>query len=102
MFVTVIALKYASFVSDDIDIFLKIMDSNLFEQHDKSSHFNSAHCVVLYPQNGDRIVTIDSVTSLHPMYTVYYNTQGELTSQNLWSRYTRHFVGITWYYVWTS
>jgi len=26
------------------------------------------HYVVLYPQNGDRIVTIDSVTSLHPVY----------------------------------
>jgi len=24
---------------------------------------------VLYPQNGDRIVTIDSVTSLHPVYS---------------------------------
>jgi len=24
--------------------------------------------VVLYPKNGDRIVTIDSVTPLHPMY----------------------------------
>jgi len=24
--------------------------------------------MVLYPQNGDRIVTIVSVTSLHPMY----------------------------------
>jgi len=24
---------------------------------------------MLYPQNGDRIVAIDSVTSLHPMYT---------------------------------
>ena len=23
---------------------------------------------MLYPQNGDRIVTIDSVTSIHPMY----------------------------------
>ena len=23
---------------------------------------------MLYPQDGDRIVTIDSVTSLHPMY----------------------------------
>ena len=23
---------------------------------------------MLYPQNGDRIVTIDSVTSLHPVY----------------------------------
>ena len=27
------------------------------------------HYIVLYPQNGDRIVTIDSVTSLYPMYT---------------------------------
>jgi len=29
---------------------------------------------MLYPQNGDSVVTIDSVTSLHPMYielTVY-------------------------------
>ena len=25
------------------------------------------------------------------------NTQGEMTSQNLWSRYVRHFVGITWH-----
>ena len=23
------------------------------------------HCANLYPQNGDRIVTVDSVTSLH-------------------------------------
>jgi len=27
---------------------------------------NSTHYLVLYPQNGDRIVTIDSVTLLHP------------------------------------
>jgi len=26
------------------------------------------HYIVLYPQNGDRFVTIDSVTSLHAMY----------------------------------
>jgi len=45
---------------------------------------------MLYPQNGDRIVTIDSVTSLHPMYIrselrsrtvltkdVYYSKQRE-------------------------
>ena len=31
------------------------------------------HYIVLYPQNGDRIITIESVTSLHPMlaYTVF-------------------------------
>jgi len=33
-----------------------------------SSPFNSAQYAELYPQNGDRVVTIDSVTSLHPMY----------------------------------
>jgi len=32
--------------------------------------FNSAHYIMLYPQNGDRIVTIDSATSLHPMYVM--------------------------------
>ena len=26
------------------------------------------HCGISYPQNGDRIVTIDPVTSLHPVY----------------------------------
>ena len=40
------------------------------------------HYVVLYPQNGDRIETIDSVTSLHPMYTLLANqpiSDGEAT-----------------------
>jgi len=27
-------------------------------------------------------------------------TRGEMTSQNLWSRYVHHFVGITWHNVW--
>jgi len=27
---------------------------------------------MLYPQNGDRVVTVDSVTSLRPMYTILY------------------------------
>ena len=31
---------------------------------------NSTHYAMLYPQNGDRIVTIDYVTSLHPMYII--------------------------------
>ena len=31
---------------------------------------NFTHYAVLYPQNGDRIVTIDYVTSLHPMYII--------------------------------
>jgi len=28
------------------------------------------HYAMLYPQNGDRIMAIDSVTSLHPMYSL--------------------------------
>jgi len=28
-------------------------------------------------------------------------TPGEVTSQNLWPRYDRHFVGITWHNVWS-
>ena len=35
----------------------------------KSWPLNSTHYAMLYPQNGDRIVTIDSVASLRPMYT---------------------------------
>jgi len=34
-----------------------------------SSSFNSTLYIMLYPQNGDRIATIDSVTSLDLMYT---------------------------------
>jgi len=30
-----------------------------------------------------------------------YITQGEVTSQNLWSRYDRHVVGIAWHDVWS-
>ena len=32
------------------------------------THFNYTNYFVLYPQNGDRIVNIDYVTSVHPMY----------------------------------
>jgi len=28
-------------------------------------------------------------------------TKDEVTSENLWSRYDRHFVGITWHNVWS-
>jgi len=41
----------------------------LFKQHNKFSPLNSAHYAMLYPQNGDHIVAIDSVTSLHTMYS---------------------------------
>ena len=69
MFVTVIALKWALLVSHwSYGHFLKITDSILFERHVKSSPFNLTHYIVLYPQNGDRIVIIDSVTSLQPVH----------------------------------
>jgi len=37
----------------------------LFKQHEKYSSLNSTHYATLYPQNGDRIVAIEPVTSLH-------------------------------------
>jgi len=56
--------------------FSKLTDSVLFAWHDKCLPFISTHYVVLYPQNGDRNVTINYVTSYHPMYScilfVYY------------------------------
>jgi len=42
----------------------------LFKHYSKSSPLNSAHYAMLYPQNGDRTVAIDSVTSLHPVYSI--------------------------------
>jgi len=49
----------------------------LFEEHVKYSPINSTHYAKLYPQNGERIVTIDSVTSIHPMYcTLSHGSRG--------------------------
>ena len=31
---------------------------------------NSTHYLILYPQNGDRIVTLDTVMSHHPIYSI--------------------------------
>ena len=36
--------------------------------------FNSTHYAMLYPQNDDRFVAIDSVTSLGPMYNFIFGT----------------------------
>ena len=36
-------------------------------KYGKSSSINSTHYAKLYPQYGDRIVTIDSVTLFHPI-----------------------------------
>ena len=40
------------------------------------------HYIVLYPQNGDRIVTIDSVTSLHTMYILSSITYSDFDKTN--------------------
>jgi len=69
MFVTVVALRYALFVSRwSCGHFRNLTDSILFESPDKSTLFNSTHYIVLYPQNGDRIVTTDSMAPLHSVY----------------------------------
>jgi len=52
-----------------IQTFHKPADRMLFKQHDKSSPLNFTHYAKLYPQNGERIVTIDSLTSFYPMHT---------------------------------
>ena len=77
----------------NIRTFSKTNWFNLFEQHDKSSPFISTHYVVLYPQNGDRIVTIDFVTSLHPVYfasaaVAVHSSQMTASSSASWSRFS--------------
>jgi len=61
---TVILLKYASLASDHTDIFINERIECNLNNANKSSPLNSTHYATLYQQNGDRIVTIDSVTSL--------------------------------------
>ena len=51
-----------------IQTFHKSKDRMLFKQYDNSSPLNSTHYAMIYPQNGDRIVAIDSVTSPPSVY----------------------------------
>ena len=51
-------------------VFLNKLIQFLFDKSAINPPFHSTHFAVLCPQNGDRIVTIDSVTSLHSTYTV--------------------------------
>ena len=85
MFVTVIALKYAFLLVSQWSYghFLMLTGSIVLEYHDESSPFNSTHYGVLYPQNGDRIVTTDSVTSLHPMYWHCWHSRKSTVSARL-------------------
>jgi len=54
----------------------------------------------------ERIRVTDLICSSYKVLAYFFpkesrewNTQGEMTSQNLWSRYARYFVGITWHKV---
>ena len=70
MSVTMLALKYALLVSrrSQYGYFLKLADGIFFNNTINLRHFNSMYYIVLCPQSGDRIVTVFSVTSLHPAY----------------------------------
>jgi len=72
MFFTVISSKYALLASyrpsDHTDIFVNQRIECYLNNTINVRPLNSTYCVMLYSRNGDRIVAIDSVTSLHPVY----------------------------------
>jgi len=45
------------------------MPGHVHDKRDKSSPFNLTCYTMLYPQNVNRIVTVESVTLLRPVYT---------------------------------
>jgi len=65
MFVIAIALKYALLVSQlSCGHFLKLGLIRFYSNNTINfRNLTQTHYIMLYPQNGDRIVTIDSVTS---------------------------------------
>ena len=72
MFVTLMSLKYALSAGWwSCGHFPQLIDYILFEWHGKFSPINSTHHAKLYPQNGDRIAIIDSVTSFYR--TLFFN-----------------------------
>ena len=46
----------------------------------KSSPINSTHYAKLYPQNGEPVVAIDSVTSFHPVYRCRFDLVGRVVT----------------------
>jgi len=86
MIVPVIVLKYALLVRWwSYGHFLKLIDSILFKQHDKSSPFNSTHNIVSYPQNGDRIVLYVSYQIINvKAVTMAYNAKQKKTPKLLY------------------
>jgi len=67
----VISFKYMFWLTSLYGHFLKAIQ---FYSNDKSCRRNYPHDVVLYPKNGDGVMTVDSVTSLHPMSTTTSTT----------------------------
>ena len=64
MFIAVIPLKYALLIRDIVfDHLIQFYLNNAINLRPLTPYI-----VMLYPQNGDSFVTIDSVTSLHPIY----------------------------------
>jgi len=93
----VIALKYALLISQgSYRYFLKLTDSILLNNTRKSLTFNWMHYGMLYPQNGDRIMTIDSVASLHTMYKLklgYIMKHQNYKEIQQWIRFYKLFKG---------
>jgi len=55
--------------SGHIDIFINQRIECCLNNTINLRPLTSTHYAMLYPQNSDRIAAIDSVTSLHPIYT---------------------------------
>ena len=72
----------------------------LLEQHDKSSPFNSTHYVVLYPQNGDRTVTIlwsrfaAGGPTLNRFYYTFYYTLYSPCASNIHTGGSNNPIGL--------
>ena len=66
--------------------------------HGESDQNSRSHRPLLQRKLHRRTTTKTSRASSR-LSSACKHTQDELTSQNLWSRYVRHFVGITWHNV---
>ena len=51
-------------------------------RHIRFTEESRTHIVVLYPQNGDRVVTVNSATSLHPLYSRTGGSQCGLSTRD--------------------
>jgi len=61
-------IRFVGKLGDHTDIFINRRIERCLNKTINLRPLNSTHYAMLYPQNGGRIVAIDSVTSLHPKY----------------------------------